>query len=137
MALILVVDDEKPIREVVAHALEGAGHHVLQAIHGRDALSVIAGARPERPDLVLADVMMPLVGGAELCRALKVEPATTGIPVVLMSAAVAHVGAGEDAFIAKPFNLDALEALVGGVLAAHRAAADASVRQQGGAAPPG
>lgn len=114
MATILVVDDEKPIRELLAQALQDNGHRVVQAFHGRHALNLIATAGPNRPDLVISDVMMPLVGGRELCRLLKADPATADIPVVLMSAAAPRmtVGAGADATIAKPFDLDAMDALV-------------------------
>ncbi len=121
MAIILVVDDERPVREFLAQALEGNGHHVLQAYHGRHALGLIASGGPNRPDLVVSDVMMPLVGGVELCRALKGDPTTADIPVVLMSAAPPRItdGAGADGFIGKPFDLDALDALVDRVLSAH------------------
>jgi CheY-like chemotaxis protein len=110
-ATILIVDDERPIREMLALALRGAGHRVVEAVHGRQALDLVAR---ERPDLVVSDVMMPLLGGVELCRRLKADPATAAIPVVLMSAAGAHLGrgAGADAVVAKPFDLDALDALV-------------------------
>ncbi len=117
MATILVVDDERPNREFLAQALADKGHHVLQAFHGRGALRLIA-AGPDRLDLVLSDVMMPLMGGVELCRALKADPETAGIPIILMSTAAARatVESGADALIAKPFDLDELDALVGRVL---------------------
>ena len=111
MATILIVEDEAPVREMLAAVLEDAGHRALHAIHGRDALDVVAA---ERPDLVIADVMMPVLGGAELCRRLKAEPGTRGIPVILMSAGSARLadGTGAEAFLAKPFDLARLEALV-------------------------
>lgn len=112
MATILIVEDEKPVRRFLATAFEAEGHRVLEAWHGRHALSVIAGQ--PRPDLVLSDVMMPLMGGVELCKMLREDPATADIPIVLMSAAYQATGinAGADAVIAKPFDLDALDALV-------------------------
>ncbi len=124
MATILLVDDERPTREFLAQALADEGHHVLQAFHGQDALRLIA-AGPDRPDLVLSDVMMPLMGGVELCRALKADPATAGIPVILMSAGAprATVGSAADGFLAKPFHLDALEALVAHLLGGQATAA--------------
>lgn len=111
MATILIVDDEGPIRDFLAMLLEDAGHHTLRAIHGADALKQ---AEAERPDLVIADVMMPVLNGTELCRRLKGAPQTRPIPVILMSAAGprAAEGAGADAFIAKPFELTEMEALV-------------------------
>ena len=108
---ILVVDDERPVRELLAMLLEDFGYAVLVASHGRHALEQVAG---RRPDLVISDVMMPLVGGVELCRRLKSDPQSAGMPVILMSTAGPHVAndSGADAFIAKPFDLAALETLV-------------------------
>ena len=119
MATILVVDDEKPVRQFLVAAFEQEGHLVLEAWHGQHALHVIAG-HPTRLDLVVADVMMPLMGGVELCKTLRGDPATAGIPIVLMSAAhlAATAGAGADAIIGKPFDLDALDVLVSRLIAA-------------------
>ena len=121
MATILIVDDEKPVRQFLAAAFEQDGHQVLEAWHGRHALNVIA-SHASRLDLVVSDVMMPFMGGVELCKALRADPATAAIPIVLMSAAhlLAATGTGADAIIGKPFDLDALEALVQRLLSAHR-----------------
>jgi CheY-like chemotaxis protein len=119
MATILIVDDEKPLRDFLAEALQHGGHRVLQAKHGRQALMMIASGGEHRPDLVISDVMMPIVGGVELCALLKADLATVDIPVVLMSAATAHanVVACADDYISKPFDLDMLEALISRMLA--------------------
>jgi two-component system, OmpR family, phosphate regulon response regulator PhoB len=111
VATILIVDDEEPVRELVALLLRGGGYHTLQAIHGAQALELIT---KEHPDLVISDVMMPVLNGAELCRRLKAGPDTRAIPVILMSAAGPRSadGSGSDAFLAKPFDLAELEALV-------------------------
>lgn len=111
MATILIVDDEGPVRDFLTMLFESAGHQVHQAIEGRQALDLIGRVRP---DLVVSDVMMPILDGVELCRALKSSPATCAIPVILMSAAGAQ-GAREaapEAFIGKPFTLDEMESLV-------------------------
>ena len=115
--IILVVDDERPVREMLAQALEDSGYRVLQAFHGRHALELMA---QQRPDLVIADMMMPLVGGVELCRQLKSGPETASIPIILMSAAETYAGrgTGADALVGKPFDLDALDILVGRLLTA-------------------
>ena len=112
MATILIVDDEEPVRDFLAQLLADAGHRTLQAIHGNQALELVEN---ERPDLVVSDIMMPVLNGAELCRRLKAGTATNAIPVILMSAAgpQAADGTGADAFIAKPFDLEDMEALVG------------------------
>ena len=109
-ATILVVDDERPVRELLAALLADGGHRVLTAGHGQQALEVVAA---ERPDLVISDLMMPVLGGAELCRRLKAGAGS--MPVILMSSAHARQaeGTGADAFIAKPFDLEAMEAVVG------------------------
>ena len=117
MATILIVDDEKPVRQFLVAAFEQEGHQVLEVSHGRDALRVVANVSA-RPDRVISDVMLPLAGGVELCRTLTADPSTADIPVVLMSAADPRAGAGADAIIGKPFDLDTLEALVHRLLSA-------------------
>lgn len=111
MANILIVDDEEPVRSFLAQLLTEDGYNVRQAIHGRQALELID---KERPDLVLSDVMMPVLNGAELCRRLKAREDTKHIPVILMTSGGRRSsdGAGADAFIGKPFELADMEALV-------------------------
>jgi two-component system phosphate regulon response regulator PhoB len=111
VATILIVEDEPPVREFLAELVREAGHQPLQAGHGREALEVIGA---ERPDLVLADVMLPILGGVELCRRLKRDPVTASIPVVLMSSAVRHLAdeAGAEAFIEKPLGPEAVAAII-------------------------
>jgi CheY-like chemotaxis protein len=111
MATILIVDDEAPIRQLLASVFEEAGYRSLQAHNGRQALDIV---ERDSPDVVLTDVMMPVLGGTELCRHLKSLPATNSIPVILMSAAGREIaeGCGANAFLDKPFQLDEVETLV-------------------------
>ena len=111
MATILIVDDEEPVRDFLAQLLADGGHRTLQAVHGAEALELVA---KERPDLVVSDIMMPVLNGAELCRRLKAGADAPPIPVILMSSAGPRAadGTGADAFIAKPFDLADMEALV-------------------------
>ncbi|HCG02271.1 MAG TPA: response regulator [Chloroflexi bacterium] len=111
MATILIVDDEEPFRELLGDVLEHAGYRILLAINGRHAVELL---ERERADLVLADVMMPVLNGASLCRLLKSEPGTASMPIILMSAAGQRVaeGTGADAYLDKPFDLDQMQALV-------------------------
>ena len=111
VATILVEEDEQPVRELLGMLLEDAGHRVLRATHGRQGLEL---AQQERPDLVISDIMMPVLDGVELCHHLKADSGTQPIPVILMSAAGERLarGAGAEAFISKPFDLDEMEALV-------------------------
>jgi DNA-binding response OmpR family regulator len=115
MATILIVDDEQPLREILAELLEAEGHRVVVAGDGRQALARVA---EDRPDIVVSDVMMPRLNGVKLCQYLKAEPTTAAIPVILLSAAgpTAALGAGADAFLEKPFDLDEVEALVRALL---------------------
>lgn len=112
--LVLVVDDEGPVREFLVDVLLELGWHVRQAIHGAQALAL---ASEERPDLVISDVMMPVMDGAELCRRLK-KDFTPPPVIILASAAPPRVveDAGADAFLSKPFDLGELERLVNQLL---------------------
>jgi CheY-like chemotaxis protein len=107
---VLIVDDEAPIRELLAWILKDLGFQVEEAINGREAIA-LAAQHP--PDLVISDVMMPVMGGPELCHWVKtrLQPAP---PVILISSIERHVvrGTGADAFVRKPFDLDELEQAV-------------------------
>lgn len=130
MATILVVDDERPLRNLLAQVFADSGHRVLLAVNGRQALDLL---RSQRPDIVIADVMMPEINGVELCKRIKETPATAGIPVILMSAASAASGrqAPADAFLGKPFDLEDVEALVERLLPASDEQADAAADTNG------
>jgi len=114
---ILIVEDEQPVRDMLAMLLEEDGYEVLQAIHGQQALTLVAA---QRPDLVISDVMMPVLDGVELCRRLKGSHETEAIPVILMSSAAqpAALRANPDGFIEKPFQITAVESLVTELLGA-------------------
>jgi CheY-like chemotaxis protein len=110
MAKVLVVDDEEYIVDLLTLLLEDDGHVALKAYNGRDALEIMGG---DRPHLVIADVMMPLMDGEELVRTIKTDPATAGIPVVLMSAlGTPRKGSQADDFVAKPFDLDLVRRVI-------------------------
>ena len=116
MPKILVVDDEPDIAELLRTVLEEEGYQVIVAGNGREGLSRVTDARP---DLILCDVMMPLMDGISLCRAVQADPATRGIPLVFMSAGRKPVnadGCRYDAFIAKPFELTAVTDVVAALL---------------------
>jgi len=108
---ILIVEDEAPIAKLLAELLADEGYRVLCAGDGEQAL-VLVGR--ERPDLVLTDLMMPGMSGAELYRRLRADQRTREIPVVIMSAVAwpPDTALGADAFLKKPFELEALLALV-------------------------
>ena len=111
---ILVVDDNADIRAYLTAWL-GKTYHVTSAADGKEGFET---ARREVPDLVLSDVMMPVMDGLELCRKLKADMATSHIPVLLLTArdmdesrADAY-NCGADGYIVKPFNEDVLLARV-------------------------
>ena len=101
---ILVVDDERSIAELLAELLEGTGYDVFVASNGRTALAI---ARREHPALVLTDLMMPGLDGAEFVRRLRASPITHDIPVVMMSSIRPNLEALDNVpFLPKPFDLD-------------------------------
>ena len=113
---ILVVDDEEAVVEFVASLLEDSGYRILRAYDGLGALEI---ARAEHPDLVITDIMMPIMNGLELCRQLHASPATRHIPVVLMTAGrLQHEECPEARTLAKPFDLAELEDAVSCALSA-------------------
>jgi CheY-like chemotaxis protein len=110
VAVILIVDDEEPVRSFLAQLFSDR-YQVRVASNGGQALTLI---HELRPDIVLSDVMMPVLNGAELCRRLKADVETRDIPVILMTSAGARStdATGAEAYIAKPFDLDEIEMLV-------------------------
>ena len=119
MTRILVVDDEQAICEMLQELLTDEGYAVTTVSNGREALARVGD---EHPDLVLTDVMMPIMDGAQLCRALAADPQAAAIPVVLMSAAGERnirTRCNYAAFVDKPFNLldllDTVERVLNGV----------------------
>lgn len=82
-ATILTVDDERDVLELIRFHLVKAGHRVLMAASGREALDMI---RSQRPDLVLMDLMLPDIDGFGVCEILRRHPSTAAIPIVIVSA---------------------------------------------------
>jgi two-component system sensor histidine kinase/response regulator len=82
-AKVLVVDDERLLRTMMSDGLEAAGHKVLTAASGEEAIPL---AKREKPDCILLDIMMPGLDGYATCAALKADPDTAHIPVLLVSA---------------------------------------------------
>ena len=108
---ILIVDDEPIIAATLAALFADEGYRVRQAFDGQAALDLVDR---DPPDLIVTDVMMPLVDGVTLTRRLRERGDPT--PVVLMSAVYAAVDIPGVRFLPKPFDLDAVVAAVGRVL---------------------
>lgn len=99
MAKILTVDDEPDVLFLLKVTLELAGHTVEQAQHGAAALEMIA---TWRPDLIITDLMMPVMDGREFIEQLRARPDVAGIPVILLSAAP-DVDIPAERIMRKPF----------------------------------
>lgn len=115
MHRILIADDESNIRNVLEFSLQAEGLDVIEAVSGDEALQLAAA---EMPDLVILDVMMPGVGGVEVCRRLKADLRTARIPVILLTARSRGedrkegLAAGAQRYITKPFSPHKVVAVV-------------------------
>ena len=105
MGTILIVDDESNMRFLLRMILESAGYEVVEAPHGAAAL---VRARESPPDLLVTDLMMPVMNGRELIERLRDDPQTAGIPIVVVSANAGAAVDAVDAVLGKPFDPDAL-----------------------------
>jgi len=115
---ILVVDDERAVRESLRRALELEGYHVQLAADGSEAIVKLAA--PEQPDAVVLDVLMPELDGLDVCR--HVRRTGNAVPVLMLTARdgvgdrVAGLDAGADDYLVKPFALEELLARVRALL---------------------
>jgi two-component system alkaline phosphatase synthesis response regulator PhoP len=104
---ILVVDDEIYIVHILDFSLGMEGYEVVTALDGEQALEKL---KQEKPDLIVLDIMMPKLDGYEVCKAIKSDPETRQIPVILLSAKGRNVDqkmgfdVGADDYITKPFS---------------------------------
>ena len=124
-ATILVVDDEKDIRELVQYNLERADYRVVACRDGAEALKRIQSSPP---DIVVLDLLMPTMDGMSVLRALREEPATADLPVLLLTARDSEMDKlmgfeyGADDYLTKPFSPRELVARVGALLRRRRPA---------------
>lgn len=109
MRLVLIAEDEAAMLEICADIVEALGHRTMRAHDGEEALLF---ARTERPDLVISDHMMPRRTGIQLLRVLRADPDLAAIPFLLVSAARPQGREEADAFLPKPVDVDAFEAVV-------------------------
>lgn len=101
MATVLVADDEQDMRALLCKLLSKAGHDIIQAVDGKEALEL---AITLQPDVILLDVSMPAMGGLEVLKKLRESRTTQAIPVIFLSAHLV-IGRGSDARDRDPGNL--------------------------------
>jgi two-component system, OmpR family, phosphate regulon response regulator PhoB len=122
MPRILVIEDENDIQQVLGFNLRRAGHEVLAASRGQDGLKL---ARQERPDLIILDLMLPDLAGTEVCKALKREDGTAGMPIIMLTARGEEIDRvlgfelGADDYVVKPFSVRELLLRIDAVLRRH------------------
>jgi len=116
---ILIADDEKDIVELIAYNLERDGFAVCKALDGRKAWEAV---NAEKPDLVILDLMMPVLPGMEVCRRIRGQAATASMPIIMLTAKtdpvdkVIGLEVGADDYVTKPFHVQELIARVRAVL---------------------
>ncbi len=119
MPKILIAEDERDIRDLIAFTLQFAGYEVITANNGEEAVQLTL---EKIPDMVITDVRMPKMTGYEACKLIKADPSTQHIPVVFLSAkgqeAEVQTGlaSGGDEYLLKPFAPDQLTRKVAEIL---------------------
>lgn len=120
--VILVVEDDADILSFIALELM-TDYQVVKAVNGRDGL---VKARECVPDLVITDVMMPVMDGISLCNELKTNPETSHVPVIMLTAKISDesqlegLRSGADDYVTKPFNILLLQARISNLLESRR-----------------
>jgi two-component system phosphate regulon response regulator PhoB len=108
---VLVVEDDRALSEVLLYNLDKAGYEVFKAFDGRDGLSQ---AQLRLPDIILLDVMLPVIDGVEVCRRLRANPETSKLNVILLTAKseesdqLIGFSVGADDYVTKPFSVRVL-----------------------------
>ena len=116
---ILITEDEPNLREILKLQLENAGYDVIEACNGQESLEI---AQREMPDLILLDVMMPVMDGYETCRRLRSQFATRSIPIIMLTAKtsvtdkVMGLEGGANDYVTKPWQVRELMLRVRNVL---------------------
>lgn len=131
---ILIVEDDRDIAEMVEYNLMEEGYKTLSAFNGEDGVKL---AKKESPDLIILDIMLPIIDGFEVCRILKKEQITADIPVIILSAKsqetdkIVGLELGADDYITKPFSPRELIARIRAILRRGRALSFSSCIERG------
>jgi CheY-like chemotaxis protein len=118
MKTILIVEDDIAIAEFLREMLQDMGYKILRAVNGRDGLQQLEIATPE---LIMTDMMMPIMNGRQLCMELRADQRYQHIPIILMSA-IRPPNLDPELythFLPKPFALDTLLTMIEQVLGTH------------------
>lgn len=132
---ILVVEDEPDIAQLIKHTLERSGAATVHVVPSGDEALRRVGESP--PDLMILDLNLPALDGAEVCRIVRSQPATASLPIIIVTARtreidrVAGLDLGADDFVTKPFSLRELAARVRAVLRRRSPPREVSATYQG------
>jgi two-component system, chemotaxis family, chemotaxis protein CheY len=113
---VLLVEDDLDVRDLLQDYLEAKGFDVIPAGTGKQALDFLLTEGGSPPDIVILDLMMPLVNGWQVLERMRNHPALAGIPVVVLTAATSDKPTGASAVVRKPFQPDALVETMRGYL---------------------
>jgi phosphate regulon transcriptional regulator PhoB len=119
MTKILVIDDEKDIVDLVAFNLQKEGFTIVKAYDGEAALRLI---KTQKPDLIILDLMLPEISGLDVCKAIRANQETAGLPIIMLTAKadetdkIIGLEIGADDYITKPFSVKELIARVRAIL---------------------
>ena len=119
MSKVLIVDDEKDIVDLVSYNLEKEGFSTIKAYDGESALQTIIA---QKPDLIILDLMLPKMNGLDVCKSVRRNPETAGLPIIMLTAKsdevdkVTGLEIGADDYVTKPFSVKELTARVRSVL---------------------
>src|SRR5438876_9627943 len=110
-AKVLVIEDDRSLAEVLSYNVKAAGYEVLVATDGQDGL---LRAETKSPDLVILDLMLPVVDGLDVCRRMRAKSATREIPIIMLTAKaeesdeIVGFSLGADDYVTKPFSVKVL-----------------------------
>jgi two-component system phosphate regulon response regulator PhoB len=124
MVTVLLAEDDTDIRDLVTFKLRQQGYEVRAF---EDGLSALASARDDPPDLAVLDITMPGMSGLDVCRELRADPATSDVPIILLTARAQEsdietgFSVGADDYVVKPFSPRELVSRMQAVLARNQA----------------
>lgn len=132
---VLIIEDDRDIVEMVEYNLKEEGYETLSALNGEDGVEL---ARRQQPDLIILDIMLPIMDGFEVCRTLRSNDVTAQIPIIILSAKsqetdkVVGLELGADDYVTKPFSPRELIARIRAILRRDREHRHTSKMQQRG-----